>query len=163
MKNLFKILAVLASLLVSFNASAELKVGYVELNQIMQSQPAIDIGKKLQNEFAPRTSQLEQMRKQIEDNKYAMNNGSNKLSETELQAKSKALSDLTIEFERKERELNEDVNLRKNEEMKKFQDSLNKAINKIAQDENIDLILYNGVAFASKKIEITNKVISALK
>ena len=163
MKNLFKILAVLASLLVSFNASAELKVGYVELNQIMQSQPAIDIGKKLQNEFAPRTSQLEQMRKQIEDNKYAMNNGSNKLSETELQTKSKALSDLTIDFERKERELNEDVSLRKNEEMKKFQDSLNKAINKIAQDENIDLILYNGVAFASKKIEITNKVISALK
>jgi outer membrane protein len=163
MKNLFKILAVLASLLVSFNASAELKVGYVELNQIMQSQPAIDIGKKLQNEFAPRTSQLEQMRKQIEDNKYAMNNGSNKLSETELQAKSKALSDLTIEFERKERELNEDVSLRKNEEMKKFQDSINNIIRKIAQDENIDLILYNGVAFASKKIEITNKVISALK
>ena len=123
MKKLIKSVLVLATLLISFNASAELKIGYVELNQIMQSQPALDVGKKLQSEFATRIS---------------------------------------IEFERKQRELNEDASLRKNEELKKFQDQINKVIDSITQTEGYDLILYNGAAFTSKKINITDKVISAI-
>ena len=49
MKKLIKLVLVAVTLLISFNASADLKIGYVELNQIMQSQPALDIGKKLQS------------------------------------------------------------------------------------------------------------------
>jgi outer membrane protein len=58
--------------------------------------------------------------------------------------------------------LNEDATLRKNEEMKKFQDQINKVIDSIAQTEGYDLILYNGAAFTSKKVNITDKVISAI-
>mgnify|MGYP003346794313 FL=1 len=79
-----------------------------------------------------------------------------------MRDKSKQISDLTIDFERKQRELNEDVNIRKNEEMGKFQQQLNKAVNAIAQTDGYDLIVYNSVAYASKKINITDKVISAL-
>ena len=162
MKKLIKLVLVAATLLISFNASAELKVGYVELNQIMQSQPALDLGKKLQSEFASRISQIEQSKKKISDKQSYLDKDGKNLSEADLKTKSKEISDLSIELERKQRELNEDATLRKNEEMKKFQDQINKVIDSIAQTEGYDLILYNGAAFTSKKVNITDKVISAI-
>ena len=162
MKELIKLVLVAATLLISFNASAELKIGYVELNQIMQSQPALEIGKKLQSEFASRISQIEQSQKKISDKQSYLDKDGKNLSEADLKTKSKEISDLSIELERKQRELNEDATLRKNEEMKKFQDQINKVIDSIAQTEGYDLILYNGAAFTSKKVNITDKVISAI-
>jgi outer membrane protein len=162
MKELIKLVLVAATLLISFNASAELKIGYVELNQIMQSQPALEIGKKLQSEFASRISQIEQSKKKISDKQSYLDKDGKNLSEADLKTKSKEISDLSIELERKQRELNEDATLRKNEEMKKFQDQINKVIDSIAQTEGYDLILYNGAAFTSKKVNITDKVISAI-
>jgi outer membrane protein len=162
MKKLIKLVLVAVTLLISFNASADLKIGYVELNQIMQSQPALDIGKKLQSEFSTRISQIEQAKKKISDKQSALDKDAKNLSDADLKTKSKEISDLSIEFERKQRELNEDASLRKNEEMKKFQDQINKVIDSIAQTEGYDLILYNGAAFTSKKINITDKVIAAV-
>ncbi len=162
MKELIKLVLVAATLLISFNASAELKIGYVELNQIMQSQPALEIGKKLQSEFASRISQIEQSKKKISDKQSYLDKDGKNLSEADLKTKSKEISDLSIELERKQRELNEDATLRKNEEMKKFQDQINKVIDSIAQTEGYALILYNGAAFTSKKVNITDNVISAI-
>ncbi len=79
-----------------------------------------------------------------------------------MRDKTKQISDLTIDLERKQRELTEDINIRKNEEMKKFQDQVNKAVGVIAQADGYDLIVYNSVAYVSKKINITDKVIGGI-
>ena len=162
MKKLLKPVLLVSALLFSLNAAAELKIAYIEMAQVMQSQQAQDIGKKLQTEFSSRATQLDQLKKTINDKRTALDKDSKKLSETDLRDKTKQISDLTIDFERKQRELNEDVNIRKNEEMGKFQQQLNKAVNAIAQTDGYDLIVYNSVAYASKKINITDKVIAAI-
>lgn len=162
MKKLLKPVLLVSALLFSLNAAAELKIAYIEMAQVMQSQQAQDIGKKLQTEFSSRATQLDQLKKTINDKRTALDKDSKKLSEADLRDKTKQISDLTIDFERKQRELNEDVNIRKNEEMGKFQQQLNKAVNAIAQTDGYDLIVYNSVAYASKKINITDKVIAAI-
>jgi outer membrane protein len=162
MQNFLKSALFLSALLFSLNAAAELKIAYIEMAQVMQSQQAQDIGKKLQTEFSSRATQLDQLKKTINDKRTALDKDSKKLSEADLRDKTKQISDLTIDFERKQRELNEDVNIRKNEEMGKFQQQLNKAVNAIAQADGYDLIVYNSVAYASKKINITDKVIAAI-
>lgn len=162
MKKLLKPALFVTALLFSLNAAAELKIAYIEMAQVMQSQQAQDIGKKLQTEFSSRATQLDQLKKTINDKRTALDKDSKKLSEADLRDKTKQISDLTIDFERKQRELNEDVNIRKNEEMGKFQQQLNKAVNAIAQTDGYDLIVYNSVAYASKKINITDKVIAAI-
>lgn len=162
MQNFLKSALFVSALLFSLNAAAELKIAYIEMAQVMQSQQAQDIGKKLQTEFSSRATQLDQLKKTINDKRTALDKDSKKLSESDLRDKTKQISDLTIDFERKQRELNEDVNIRKNEEMGKFQQQLNKAVNTIAQADGYDLIVYNSVAFASKKINITDKVIAAI-
>lgn len=162
MQNFLKSALFVSALLFSLNAAAELKIAYIEMAQVMQSQQAQDIGKKLQTEFSSRATQLDQLKKTINDKRTALDKDSKKLSEADLRDKTKQISDLTIDFERKQRELNEDVNIRKNEEMGKFQQQLNKAVNTIAQADGYDLIVYNSVAYASKKINITDKVIAAI-
>ena len=162
MKNLAKLLFLVGTLFLSISASAELKVGYIEMSQVLQSQQALDIGKKLQSEFASRASQLDQSKKSLADKQTALEKDSKKLSEADLRTRSKQVSDLAIELERKQRELSEDINIRKTEEMKKFQDQVNKAVGAIAQADGFDLILYSSVAYVNKKINITDKVITAI-
>lgn len=162
MKKFLKPALLVTAMLFSLNASAELKIAYIEMAQVMQSQQAQDIGKKLQTEFSSRANQLDQLKKTLNDKRTALEKDSKKLSEADMRDKSKQISDLTIDFERKQRELNEDVNIRKNEEMAKFQQQLNKAVSNIAQADGYDLIVYNSVAYASKKINITDKVIAAI-
>jgi len=48
--------------------SAELKVGYVQVDKILQDAPqTAESGKKLEREFSPRSQELDRMAKQIKD------------------------------------------------------------------------------------------------
>lgn len=146
----------------SVNA-AEIKIGYVQVDKILQEAPqTAESGKKLEKEFSPRTQELERMQKQIRDQESALDKNSLTLSETERRNKERDISNLKIEFQRKQRELREDVNLRKNEELGSLQDRINKAVTSVAEAEGYDLVVYSGVAYASKKVDITDKVLKTL-
>ena len=41
-------------------------------------------------------------------------------------------------------------------------DRINKAVTSVAEAEGYDLVVYSGVAFASKKVDITDKVLKSL-
>lgn len=143
--------------------AAELKVGYVQVDKILQEAPqTAETGKKLEREFSPRTSELERLQKQIRDIEAQLDKESLTISETDRKNKERDASNLKIDFQRKQRELREDINLRKNEELGSLQDRINKAVTSVAEAEGYDLVVYGGVAFASKKIDITDKVLKAL-
>lgn len=147
----------------STSFAAELKVGYVQVDKILQEAPQTsESGKKLEREFAPRSQELERTAKQIKDIETALDKDGLAISETERRNKERDLSNLKIEFQRKQRELREDVNLRKNEELTALQDRINKAVTAVSQAEGYDLVVYGGVAFASPKIDITDKVLKSL-
>lgn len=143
--------------------AAELKVGYVQVDKILQEAPQTsESGKKLEREFAPRSQELERMAKQIKDIEASLDKDGLAISETERRNKERDLSNVKIEFQRKQRELREDVNLRKNEELGTLQDRINKAVTTVSQAEGYDLVVYGGVAYASPKIDITDKVLKSL-
>lgn len=143
--------------------AAELKVGYVQVDKILQEAPqTAESGKKLEKEFSPRTQELERMQKQIKDIESSLDKDSLTMSETERRNKERDISNLKIEFQRKQRELREDVNLRKNEELGSLQDRINKAVTAVSEAEGYDLVIYGGVAYASKKVDITDKVLKSL-
>lgn len=143
--------------------TAELKVGYVQVDKILQEAPqTAETGKKLEKEFSPRSQELERMQKQIKDIEAGLSKDSLTISETDRRNKERDLSNLKIEFQRKQRELREDVNLRKNEELGSLQDRINKAVTAVAEAEGYDLVVYGGVAYASKKVDITDKVLKSL-
>ena len=68
-----------------------------------------------------------------------------------------------IDIQRVERELREDIDLRRRAEIGVLQKKINIAIEKVATDKGYDLIFYQGVAYANKTVDITDVIISALK
>ncbi|MBC7756361.1 MAG: OmpH family outer membrane protein [Bdellovibrio sp.] len=143
--------------------AAELKIGYVQVDKILQDAPqTAESGKKLEREFSPRSLELDKMQKQIRDIESALDKEGVTLSDTERRNKERDASNLKIEFQRKQRELREDINLRKNEELSSLQDRINKAVQTVSETDGYDLVVYGGVAYASRKIDITEKVLKLL-
>lgn len=147
----------------TISGAADLKIGYVQVDKILQEAPqTAESGKKLEKEFSPRSVELDRIQKQINDLEAALNKESVTMSDSERRAKERDVSSQKIEFQRKQRELREDINLRKNEELASLQDRINKAVQTVSESENYDLVVYGGVAYASKKIDITDKVLKLL-
>jgi outer membrane protein len=143
--------------------SADLKVGYVQVDKILQEAPqTAESGKKLEREFSPRSQELDRMAKQIKDLEAALDKDGLTITEAERRNKERDVQNIKIEFQRKQRELREDINLRKNEELGSLQDRVNKAVQTVSEAEGYDLVVYSGVAYASKKIDITDKVLKTL-
>lgn len=141
----------------------ELKVGYVQVDKILQEAPqTAESGKKLEREFSPRSQELDRMAKQIKDLETALDKDGLTITEAERRNKERDVQNIKIEFQRKQRELREDINLRKNEELGSLQDRINKAVQSVAKAENYDLVMYSGVAYAADKIDITDKVLKLL-
>ncbi|HEY0562516.1 MAG TPA: OmpH family outer membrane protein [Methylophilus sp.] len=143
--------------------AAELKIGYVQVDKLLQEAPqTAESGKKLEKEFSPRSLELDRLQKQIRDVETILDRDRATLSDLDKRSKERDVSNLKIEFQRKQRELREDINLRKNEELSVLQDRINKAVTSVAESESFDLVVYGGVAYASKKIDITDKVLKLL-
>ena len=83
------------------------------------------------------------------------------MPEAQRRDKERRLADISHDFQRKQREVREDLNMRRNEELAKVQERATRVINQIAEQEKFDLILQEAV-FASGRIDITEKVIKAL-
>ncbi len=143
--------------------AAELKIGYVQVDKILQEAPQTsESGKKLEKEFIPRTQELERLQKQVKDIETSFDKDALTMSDADRKNKEREAANLKIEFQRKQRELREDVNLRKNEELGLLQERINKAVTAVSEAEGYDLVVYGGVAYANKKIDITEKVLKSL-
>lgn len=148
----------------SLNVSAEeLKIGYVQVDKLLKEAPQTAAsGKKLEREFSPRSLELDKMKKQISSIEASLEKEGANLSNTERRSKQRRATTLKIEFQRKQRELREDINIRKNEELAALQDRINSAVRSVSEAEHYDLVMYSGVAYASTKIDLTDKVLKLL-
>ncbi len=153
----------LGVLLTTSGVAADLKIGYVQVDKLLQEAPqTAESGKKLEKEFSPRSQELDRLQKQIRELEAALDKDRLTSSDAERRNRERDASNLKLEFQRKQRELREDINLRKNEELAVLQDRINKAVTTVAESESFDLVVYGGVAYASKKIDITDKVLKLL-
>lgn len=140
----------------------ELKIGFVSTDRVFkESAPAMRSQQNLQKEFAGKEATI----KEIADSAKALQAKLDKealtMNDATRQAAEVELGKLSRELQRLQREFREELNLRKNEEMKIVLELANKAIFKIAQDEKYDLILQEAV-YRSPRVDITDKVIKAL-
>jgi len=159
-----KITFCLISLFITLSVSAqELKIGIVDVNKILKEAPqTISANKKLEKEFSARTEKLKSKIKTLDADGKKYQKESLTMSDDQREKAEKSLQQRRIEIQRSERELREDMDLRRREEIGDLQDKINVTIDKIALDEKYDLILYNGIAFASDKVDMTQKIIKLL-
>jgi len=148
---------------IAFAADAvELKIGFVNTERVFrEAAPAKRAQQKLEKEFAARNIELAKLEKQGRDLQTELERENVTIPEPQRREKERQLADISRNFQRTQREIREDLNLRRNEELASVQERATRIINQIAEQEKFDLILQEAV-FASGKIDITDKVIRAL-
>lgn len=156
------LVALMAVVPVAQAVAAEMKIGYVNTQRIFRDAPAAQkAAKKIESEFSKRDQDLQRMAKQLQSMQEGLEKNSVTMSESERRNKERDLNDLSRDFQRKQREFREDLNLRQNEENAAIIEKANKAIKQIAESEKYDLIVQD-VVWVSPKLDITDKVIKSL-
>mgnify|MGYP000951287496 CR=1 FL=1 len=148
--------------LASQSAFADSKVGAINIERVMRdSEPAKRAMKKLEKEFEKRGQDLEKLRQQAQKIQEEIEKNGPTMAEAQRKTKERELADASRDFQRKQRELNEDLNVRRNEELQAVVDRTNKAIRAVAEKEGYDLVLQEA-AYINPHVDITDKVIKLL-
>ena len=145
-------------------AAQQLRIGVVNFPALLESAPQTKAAlEALRDEFAPREREYVAKQKQFEDLAAKFQKDGPVMGETERRNAEKNLRDLQREVTRLQNELSEDLNLRRNEEMAKLQRSLLTEIQDYATQEGYDLIVGDGVLFASGSVNITEQVLRVVE
>lgn len=144
-------------------AATDLKVGYVNAVKVIEEAPQGEAAlKKLEAEFGPRDKELVAMQAKVKKLEEDLEKNGLLMKDAERRAKEHEIVVLKRDLRRATQEFREDYNLRRNEELAALQKIVYKAILEIAKQENYDLILHEGTIYASKKVDLTDKVLRKL-
>lgn len=153
----------LGSSLPGFAQTGDLKIGYVNLQELVskapQSKAAIE---KAQKEFGTRQEELKGMatevqalREKLVKERITMSDDARKKLEDDLLSKER-------EYKWNQSILDEDAKIRENEILTEIKKLVLKAIVDIAKQDKYDLILSDSVIFRSARVDLTAKVLNEL-
>jgi len=145
-------------------ASAEAKIGFVNTAKLLEESPQARAAQQaLENEFLPRQRELADQQKVLQDKEDKLKRDAAVMSEADRAKAERELRDGQRDLARRFNELQEDANLRRNEEFGKVQRSLLQEVQTYARANGFDLIVSDGVLFASPAVDVTAQVVTALK
>ncbi len=163
MKVLHFILLISCSVFFSQIAVAENKIAFVNQQVLLEKAPQAEAARnKLQNEFAKRDKALVKLQKNIKSNEKKLQQDAAVISNAALSKLKRKITLLRRDLERDKEAFREDLSIRQNEELVTLQKVVIQAINKVAQNEKYDLIISDGVIYASKRIDVTSKILKEL-
>jgi len=145
-------------------SAQELKIGFVNIQALMEGAPQTKASMDaLQEEFAPRQREFLAKQKEYEELATKVQKDVAVMGETERRNAEKNLRDLQREVTRLQTEFREDLNLRQNEELGILQRSLLKELQDYSAQEGYDLVVSDGVVFASTAVNITADVLRSVE
>jgi len=154
--------AALAALLLSGAALAQSKIGFVNTERIFrESDAAKRAEKKLEGEFSRRERELNELTTRLRTEGERFQKDLPVMNETQRSQRQRTLGDLELDVNRKQREFNEDVNRRRNEEFSTVLQAANRALKQIAEKEGLDAV-FQDAAYANPKLDLTDKVLKVL-
>jgi outer membrane protein len=145
-------------------AWAELKIGYVNYNALLQQSPdAKVVADKLSNEFMPRQRELQTLQQSLKTRADKLSKDGATMSDDQREREDKDIRDGERELQRKQSEAQDDLNTRRNEELSTLQKSLIEKVRNYAKAQNYDLVIADGVIYATPAVDITPQVLATLQ
>ena len=142
---------------------AEVKVGFVNVAKVLDKAPQAESARaRIENEFAPKDRELLAQQKEIRNVEDRLIKNAAVMSASERTRQEGEIRALKRELRRSQDEFREDLNLRRSEELSKLQRKVTEVIQTLAKAEKYDLIVTDGVVFASAKVDVTDVVIDLL-
>ena len=160
-----KKLALIALTLTALVAPAfaqDSKIGYINTQRITtESTIAKAAQVKLEQEFSRRGKELGDLQAALKTFSEKFERDTPTMTESQRGSRQKEFAELNRDFQRKQREYQEDLNGRRNEELQQVLDKANKAVRVVAEAEKYDLVIQE-VVYSNSKHDITEKVLKIL-
>jgi outer membrane protein len=145
-------------------AWAELKIGYVNYSLLLQDSPdAKVIADQLRNEFLPRQRELMTLQQSLKTREDKLTKDGATMTDDQRAREDKDIRDGERELQRKQSEAQDDFNARRNEELSTLQKSLIEKVRGYAKTQSYDLIVADGVIYATNAVDITPQVLATLQ
>ena len=149
-------------LVASQPASAEIKIGYVNFQKLLDEAPQTKAAMTgLENEFGPRRRELITMQNDLKARDEKLQKEGAVMAEADRAKAEKALRDQQREFSRKAGEFQDDASTRRNEELGKVQRFLVGEIQAYSNAQGFDLVMAEAI-FAKPALDITAQVLAVL-
>ena len=162
MKRFSPLLLTLFVLVAGPATAQQLRVGYVDMKQVLDNAPQVLAGReKLDLEFRPRNETIEFQERQAQSMEDRMQVGD--LQEDARTRLDRELRELRRNVNRQKEDLRDELSFRRTEEVQKLEDQINLAVQEIARDNGYDLILSSPVIYADPSLDITQLVLDQLK
>lgn len=165
LKSLFTIagLAIALQMTLVQASEAQTKLGVVNVALLLEKAPQAEAATvSLKKEFAKEQGELQSLAQELESEQKNYEKNKSVMSDTQKTAKERQLTLMTREIQRRRNDVQELINLRRNEELAKLQNLVNAAIKEIGEKQGFDLILYEGIAYTNSRIDITQDVLKYL-
>jgi outer membrane protein len=161
----FGALALVGAFAVAQGASAQaLKVGVVNFGRLLEESPQAKAAQAaLEAEFMPRQREVAAQQKTLQEKADKLQKEAAVMSEADRLRNEREVRDLELNVNRRFKELQEDLNLRRNEEVGRMQRQLLQEVQTYARANGYQLVLSDGVLFAAEGIDITPQVVAAIK
>ena len=162
MKRLLPTLLLLFAVIASPVMAQQLRVGYVDMKQVLDNAPQVLAGReKLDLEFRPRNETIEFQERQAQgmEDRLAMGD----LAEDARARLERELREMRRNVARQKEDLRDELSFRRTEEVQKLEDQINLAVEQIARDSGYDLILSSPVVYADPSLDITQLVLDQLR
>lgn len=145
-------------------ASAGLKIGVVNIGLLLQESPQAQTAREsLEDEFAPRRREIVAMQTTLEQKNAAMQKDIEVMGPEERESAQRDLRNDERAVVRAQNEFREDLDLRNNEAIGKIQADVLREIGAYADAQGYDLILADGIVYASDKVDVTEQILTKLQ
>ncbi|MES9967005.1 MAG: OmpH family outer membrane protein [Sedimenticola sp.] len=146
-------------------ASAEgIRIGVVNPNKLVEKSPQYDqVRKELEGEFKRRNEDLIAKQKQLKKLEDKLSRDSAVMSASEVKRLEQDIRSRKRQLKNTRDEYREDLNLRRSEELNKLLRYVTEVVNQVAAEEKLDLVLSQGIVYASNRVDLTNRVLDRLK
>jgi outer membrane protein len=154
----------LAGTMVSAPAWAELKIGVVDYGKLVEESPqakaALDT---IRTEFTPKQRDLQNQQATLKAKEDKLQKDGATMSQDQRTNAEKDLRDSYRELQRRQSEVQDDFNARRNEEMSRLQKVLIEQVRIFAKAQNFDLVIADGVIYTTPTIDITPAILAQLQ
>ncbi|MET0281384.1 MAG: OmpH family outer membrane protein [Steroidobacteraceae bacterium] len=144
--------------------AAELKIGVVSIQRLAQESPqAKSANDAIRAEFAPKEREIQTQGATLKAREERLTKDGATMTEVQRAAAEKELRDGYRELQLKQTTVQDDFNARRNEEQSKLNRVLLEEVQNFAKAQNYDLILADGVLYATNPLDVTGPVLQALQ
>jgi outer membrane protein len=145
-------------------AMAEIKIGVLDFGRLMDESPqGKALIESLRSEAAAKQRELQTQAASLQTKRDKLAKDRATMTPDQISRAEKEVRDGERDLARRQSEVNDDFNARRNEEMGKLQRTLIEEVRNYSKAQNFDLVVTDGVIYANQALDITPGVLAGMQ